>query len=175
MKSTQETIAFGVSRTILGNLLIAKSGSGICAVYLGDSVSALRDELRRDFPDARIKRDDAATRSDARVVSQTIENPRRKVSVKLDLRGTDFQRKVWRELCRIPSGRTITYSELAKRVGSPRAVRAAGSACGANLISLLVPCHRVVRSGGAISGYRWGAERKRKLLAIERAAVTELR
>lgn len=159
-----------VERCFLGLLLIARNERGVCALFLGDHADCLRSELRERFPEAR---EEPATpafeRLAARVVAG-IEKGELPSDVPLDLHGTAFQKRVWRALCDIPPGDTLTYSALAARLGAPGSARAVGTACGKNAVAALVPCHRVVREGGGLGGYRWGLERKRALLSREQAA-----
>lgn len=160
-------VRFAVAETKLGAMLVAESDKGICAVALGDDPDALVRGLQDQFPKARlIGGDEGFERRVAEVVS-LIDHPEKGFDLPLDIRGTAFQQKVWAALRRIPAGQTLSYAELAARIGSPKAVRAVAGACAANTLALLVPCHRIVRTDGAISGYRWGAERKRIILQRE--------
>lgn len=160
-------VRFAVADTRLGAMLVAESDKGICSVALGDEPDALVRELQDRFPKARlIGGDEAFERRVAEVVG-LVDHPEKGVDLPLDIRGTAFQQKVWAALRRIPSGQTLSYAELAERIGDPKAVRAVAGACAANTLALLVPCHRIVRTDGALSGYRWGAERKRVLLQRE--------
>jgi AraC family transcriptional regulator of adaptative response/methylated-DNA-[protein]-cysteine methyltransferase len=159
-------IRWATGRTPVGAVLVAATERGLCAVRLGASASALEAGLRSDFPQARLVADDkglrpflAAARSRVGQVAE-LELP-------TDLEGTEFQGRVWEELRRIPAGETRTYSEIARAIGRPRAFRAVARACATNPVALFVPCHRVVGSDGALTGYRWGVERKRKLLSLE--------
>jgi AraC family transcriptional regulator of adaptative response/methylated-DNA-[protein]-cysteine methyltransferase len=153
----------------LGQALIAATARGICAVTLGDDGAALTADLRARFPRARVLPPDRALEALAEAVVALIDGAGVSAELPLDLVGTAFQQKVWRALRDIPPGSTTSYAELARRIGSPRAVRAVGTACGANPIAVAVPCHRVVRGDGALGGYRWGLARKKALLARERA------
>jgi AraC family transcriptional regulator, regulatory protein of adaptative response / methylated-DNA-[protein]-cysteine methyltransferase len=160
-------VRFAVAATSLGAMLVAESDKGICSVALGDEPDTLVRELQDRFPKAQlIGGDEAFERRVAEVVG-LIDHPEKGVDLPLDIRGTAFQQKVWAALRRIPAGQTLSYAELAQRIGDPKAVRAVAGACAANTLALLVPCHRIVRTDGAISGYRWGAERKRVLLQRE--------
>jgi len=169
-----ETIAWACRSTGLGLLLMAATARGVCAVDFGDDESALADRLRAEFPRARIAPSAAAgsPQLDAWIdalrahLSEGAPHP----AIPVDLRGTAFQMKVWRFLLGVPVGSVVSYREVAAGIGAPRAVRAAASACGANRVAVLVPCHRVLRGDGAIGGYRWGVERKRALLDAERRA-----
>ncbi len=153
----------------LGLVLLAASDAGIAWFGLGDSEPALQRELRSDFPDARLSRDDAALRASGEKNVAFLNGKAPCPALALDLRGTPFQRRVWDELRAIPAGTTRSYGEIAARIGKPRAARAVGAAVGANPVSLLVPCHRALRTGGALGGYRWGLGRKRRLLELEKA------
>jgi AraC family transcriptional regulator of adaptative response/methylated-DNA-[protein]-cysteine methyltransferase len=167
-------LRFALGSCSLGAVLVAASARGICAVLLGDSGAALGRELAQRFPAADRQADPALAGVLAEVVA-TIEDPRRSIAsgLPLDIRGTAFQQRVWQELRRIASGRTLSYGELAARIGAPRAVRAVARACAANALAVLIPCHRVVAQGGGLSGYRWGVARKRALLEREARARTD--
>jgi AraC family transcriptional regulator of adaptative response/methylated-DNA-[protein]-cysteine methyltransferase len=162
-------IRFAIAQCALGALLVAASTQGVCAIALGDDADALARDLQDRFPQARLSGDDADF---ARVVAQVVgfvEAPRIGLALPLDLRGTAFQQRVWAALRAIPPGQTLSYTELAQRIGAPAAVRAVASACAANTLAVAVPCHRVVRTDGSLSGYRWGVARKRALLDRERS------
>jgi AraC family transcriptional regulator of adaptative response/methylated-DNA-[protein]-cysteine methyltransferase len=160
-------IRFCVAQSKLGAILVAESDRGICAISLGDDAGALVHDLQDRFPKARLAGDDKAF--DARVaqVIALVEQPKQGLDLPLDIRGTAFQQRVWQALRAIPAGETTSYADLAQRIGSPRAVRAVAGACAANTLAVAVPCHRIVRTDGALSGYRWGVERKRALLEAE--------
>ncbi len=166
-----ETIRFTIVETALGWALVAATERGICMTALGDERAALEAELRRRFPAALIWPADAALTGWAERIVQFITRPGAQPDLPLDIRGTAFQALVWRALQKIPPGRTATYGEIAAALGRPSAVRAVAQACAGNKLALLVPCHRVVRGDGELAGYRWGVERKRALLARERAAA----
>jgi AraC family transcriptional regulator of adaptative response/methylated-DNA-[protein]-cysteine methyltransferase len=158
---------FTVGASSLGLVLVAHSARGVSAVLLGDDRDELRRDLQRRFPNVTLV--DSEGELDmlgARVVA-AIDTPARHVDVPLDLSGTPFQRAVWQALREIPLGSTATYSEIADRIGMPKSARAVAQACAANHLAVLVPCHRVVRRDGSLSGYRWGVARKRTLLAQE--------
>ena len=164
-------IAFAIAQTSLGALLVARSVRGVCAISLGDDPDALLRELQDRFPRAELVGGDAGFE---RVVAQVVglvEQPGVGHDLPLDVRGTAFQQRVWQALRRIPPGQTASYADIAARIGSPKAVRAVAQACAANTLAIAIPCHRVVRSDGALSGYRWGVARKRALL--EREATNE--
>lgn len=163
-----ETIRFAVGATTLGALLVAATPRGLCAVDLGDDPAALVDALQDRFDRAELIGDDPDfDRWVAHLVAH-VEDPRHHpLDLPLDLRGTAFQRRVWTALRALPCGETITYATLARAIGAPTAARAVARACATNPIALAIPCHRVVRRDGAPSGYRWGIDRKRALLARE--------
>lgn len=165
------TIRFAIAECSLGSILIASSEKGVCAILMGDDPEALARDLQDQFPKANlIGGDDRYEKLVAKVVG-FIEAPRIGLDLPLDIRGTAFQQRVWKELQRIPAGKTVCYSEVANRIGSPNSARAVAQACGANALAVAIPCHRVVRNNGDISGYRWGVDRKRALLARERMTV----
>lgn len=151
----------------LGRLLVAATGKGICAVSLGDSDDALVASVAGEYPEARIDRDDDALRERVRLVLDLLSGKRPDTELPVDIQATAFQWQVYRALLAIPSGDTRTYEEVAKAIGRPKAVRAVGHACATNPVAVVIPCHRVVRKDGALGGYRWGLERKERLLALE--------
>lgn len=151
----------------LGRFLVAESERGICAVLPGDNDSSLYDQLASLFPNARLHPGDEVFRLRVAQVFSHLNDHRQPFSLPLDLRGTAFQLQVWQALRQIPAGETRSYRQVAQSMGRPRAVRAVASACAANKLALVIPCHRVVREGGALSGYRWGTARKALLLARE--------
>ena len=161
------SIRFAVGECSLGSILVAQSARGVCAILLGDDPEALVRELQDRFPRAELLGGDAAFE---RVVAQVVgfvEAPRLGFGLPLDVQGTAFQQRVWEALRAIPPGETLSYTELARRVGRPAAVRAVAAACAANRIAVAIPCHRVVRSDGGLAGYRWGIDRKRALIERE--------
>jgi AraC family transcriptional regulator of adaptative response/methylated-DNA-[protein]-cysteine methyltransferase len=168
-----EVIAYACRDTALGALLMAATDRGVCFAQFGGTPESLVEQLRAEFPKATVRESDAAHSPglDAWISALEIHiagnAPR--PDVPLDLRGTAFQIRVWRFLLQVPEGNVVSYSEVAGGVGAPTAVRAAASACAANRVAVLVPCHRVLRSDGGLGGYRWGAERKRVLIDIERS------
>jgi AraC family transcriptional regulator, regulatory protein of adaptative response / methylated-DNA-[protein]-cysteine methyltransferase len=162
-------IRFAVGECSLGSILVAKSERGICAILLGDEPEELVRDLQDRFPRASLLGgDDAFERIVARVVG-FVDAPALGLDLPLDVRGTAFQQRVWQALQEIPPGSTASYSEIAARLGAPRSGRAVAQACAANALAVAIPCHRVVRRDGALSGYRWGIERKRTLLKKEGA------
>jgi AraC family transcriptional regulator of adaptative response/methylated-DNA-[protein]-cysteine methyltransferase len=162
-----ETIRFAVAACSLGALLVAATGKGICSILLGDDPDALVRDLQDRFPQAELIGAEAAFESTVAQVVAFVEAPRIGLELPLDLRGTVFQQRVWQALRAIPPGRTVGYAELAAQLGMPQGARAVAGACAANPVAVAVPCHRVVRNDGSISGYRWGVERKKTLLNRE--------
>ena len=160
-------IRFAVGECTLGSILVAASDRGICAILMDDDPDALVRDLQDRFPRASLLGADAAFERMVAQVIGFVEAPQLGLDLPLDVRGTAFQRRVWQALTQIPAGTKASYSELAKRIGAPRAVRAVAHACAANPLAVAIPCHRVVRSDGSTSGYRWGVERKRALLERE--------
>jgi len=160
-------IRFAIGQCALGAILIAQSERGICAIALGDDPDALARDLQDQFPRARLIGGDAGFEALVAKVVGFVEAPRVGLDLPLDVRGTAFQQRVWQALREIPAGETASYSEIAERIGSPKSVRAVAQACGANALAVAIPCHRVVRSDGSLSGYRWGVERKSALLRRE--------
>ena len=160
-------IRFTIVPSPLGPLLVAATARGICRIGVGDH---LEQEFRREFAAATIARDDGALARQARLIVRHLEGRAPHVDLPLDVRATAFQRRVWRELLAIPRGATRSYTEVARAIGRPSATRAVARACATNPVALVVPCHRVVRADGGLGGYRWGEERKRRLLAAEEEA-----
>ena len=162
-----ETIRFAVGACSLGAILVAATEKGIAAIAFGDDPDALVRDLENRFRAAELVGGDADFEATVARVVGFVEAPAAGLDLPLDIRGTAFQERVWRALREIPAGRTLTYAEVAARIGSPKAVRAVGTACGANPIAVAIPCHRVVRMSGGVSGYRWGIARKQALLQRE--------
>jgi len=160
-------IRFALGECSLGSFLVAATPVGVCAIQFGDNPEAMLQALQDRFPRARLIGGDAAFEAMVARVVGLIERPGEGADLPLDMRGTAFQQKVWAALRRIPAGRTASYAEVAEAVGMPRAVRAVAQACAANEIAVAIPCHRVIRRDGSLSGYRWGVERKQALLARE--------
>ena len=161
-------IRFAVGECSLGSILVAATARGVCAILMGDDPDALARELQDRFARAALIGGDAGFERLVADVVGFIEAPRLGLDLPLDVRGTAFQQRVWQALQDIPAGKTISYTELANRIGRPKSVRAVAQACGANTLAVAIPCHRVVRNNGALAGYRWGVERKRALLERER-------
>jgi AraC family transcriptional regulator of adaptative response/methylated-DNA-[protein]-cysteine methyltransferase len=164
------TITYAITRCSLGVLLVAATSRGVCTIELGDSPDALRRRLGQRFAKATVVQDDRAVKPCVEAVTRYLDAPAQNIDLPLDVRGTAFQRRVWTALRRLRAGTTTTYTDLARRIGQPRAARAVARACASNTIALAIPCHRVIRGDGSLSGYRWGVERKRTLLDRERAA-----
>ncbi|ANZ07032.1 bifunctional DNA-binding transcriptional regulator/O6-methylguanine-DNA methyltransferase Ada [Raoultella ornithinolytica] len=160
-------IIYTVGDCAVGRCLVAESERGVCAVLPGEEDAALLDALSRLFPHARLLPGDAHFCQRVAEVFAHLDDPRKAVNLPLDLRGTAFQLRVWQALRQIPAGETRSYRQVAQSIGQPRAVRAVAGACAANKLAIVIPCHRVVREGGALSGYRWGTARKAQLLARE--------
>ena len=169
-----ETIRYAVAPCRLGYVLAAATARGICAILLGDEPRALVAELEQHFPHAVLHAPGRDFDALLRQVIDLVEAPAQSVAtLPLDIRGTAFQQRVWNALRCVPPGTTISYAELARRIGSPKAIRAVGSACAANVLAVAVPCHRAVRADGGLSGYRWGIERKRAMIANEARTRTD--
>lgn len=166
-------IEFACGRSWLGLTLVAATQRGICAIMFGESEDALESELRRIFHSAHITKAGKGCSARFRQVLAAIEQPELARHLPLDISGTAFQQRIWAALRTIPAGTTASYKEIAERIGEPKAARAVARACASNKLAVAIPCHRVVRSDGGLSGYRWGKERKRKLLAREAASHKE--
>ena len=162
-------IRFAVGQCSLGAILVASTDKGVCAILLGDEPDKLVRALQDQFPHAELIGADEEFESTVAIVVGFIDSPGKALGLPLDVRGTAFQRQVWEALGKIPPGNTVSYSAIAQAIGSPMAVRAVAQACASNALAVAIPCHRVVRSDGGLSGYRWGVERKRVLLDREAA------
>ncbi len=160
-------IRFAIGACSLGAILVAQSARGVCAILLGHDPDALARDLQDRFPRARLIGGDAAFETLVATVVGFVEAPGLGLDLPLDLRGTAFQQRVWQALRAVPAGATVSYAEIARRIGAPKSTRAVAQACAANTIAVAIPCHRVVRTDGALSGYRWGVARKRALLKCE--------
>lgn len=160
-------IRFAVGQCALGSVLVAQSARGVCAILLGDDPDALVRDLQDRFPRATLLGGEAAFEQTVARVIAFVEAPARGLDLPLDVRGTAFQQRVWAALRQIPAGSTASYAEIASRIGAPNGSRAVAQACGANPLAVAIPCHRVVRTDGSLSGYRWGVQRKQDLLARE--------
>ena len=160
-------IRFAIGQCSLGAILVAQSARGVCAILIGDDPEVLVRDLQDRFPKAHLIGGDADFEQLVARVVGFVEAPAIGLDLPLDLRGTAFQQRVWQALREIPAGRTASYTDIAQRIGAPASVRAVAQACGANPLAVAIPCHRVVRLDGGLSGYRWGIERKRELLSRE--------
>ena len=165
-------IEFAIGESSLGAILIARSQRGVCAISLGDDADLLLRELQDRFPRAELVGGDTGFERLVAQVVGMIEQPNLGIDLPLDVRGTAFQQRVWQALGQIPPGQTASYAQVAQRIGSPTSVRAVAQACASNTLAVAIPCHRVVRSDGALSGYRWGVERKRELLLRENESLS---
>lgn len=163
------TIHFALGQCSLGAILVAQSDKGVCAILLGDDPEALLHELQDQFPKAQLIGGDSGYEQLVAEVVGFVEAPALGLALPLDVQGTAFQERVWQALREVPAGSRVSYSDIAERIGAPKAVRAVAMACAANHIAVAIPCHRVVRRDGDISGYRWGVERKQQLLKRETA------
>ncbi len=168
------TIRFAVGECSLGSILVAEGDRGVCAIFFGDDPERLVRDLEDRFPRARLVGGDAEFERLVAKVVGFVEAPALGLDLPLDVRGTAFQQRVWRALREIPVGATATYSDIAVRIGAPKAARAVAGACAANALAVAIPCHRVVHRDGGLAGYRWGVERKHALLARESAARTRV-
>jgi AraC family transcriptional regulator, regulatory protein of adaptative response / methylated-DNA-[protein]-cysteine methyltransferase len=162
-------IRFAVEQSFLGWVLVAATERGICAIDFGDSSDQLIEVLRSRFPNAQLQEPDPTFAEWVTQVIRFIETPHQGLTLPLDIQGTAFQQRVWKALQEVLPGTTVSYADVAERIGNPKAVRAVARACASNTLAVAVPCHRVVRSDGELSGYRWGVDRKRMLL--EREAI----
>lgn len=160
-------VRFAVGQSALGAILVAQTQFGICAILLGDDPDQLVRDLQDQFPKAQLIGGDEAFEQLVAQVVGFVEAPSLGLNLPLDVQGTAFQERVWQALREIPPGATVSYAQVAARIGQPKAVRAVAQACGANHIAVAIPCHRVVRNTGELSGYRWGVDRKRELLRRE--------
>lgn len=160
-------IRFAVGECSLGSILVASSERGVCAIFLGDDPDKLVHELQDQFQHSSLIGGDKQFEKLVAKVVGFIEAPSIGLDLPLDIRGTAFQQRVWNALMKIPAGSTVSYTDIAERIGSPKSFRAVAQACAANKIAVAIPCHRVVRTDGSLSGYRWGVERKRTLLKRE--------
>ena len=170
-------IRYAIVDSALGRLLVAGTRRGICFAAMGEADRTIVAELRGDYPRAMIRVANSNRREDSRIgqwadaLADYIAGNSKMPTPPMDIRGTPFQFAVWDQLRAIPAGETRSYSEIARRIGRPRAIRAVGTANGANPVSIIIPCHRAIRMSGHLGGYRWGLERKRKLLEIERRGM----
>ena len=171
LKAYAEEIKFATGESELGTILVARSAAGVCAILIGDGAEVLKRDLAVEFTVAKLVRDERKLRTDLDKILTFIKTPAKGLDLSLDIRGTPFQRRVWSALLGVRVGCKITYAALASRIGKPRAIRAVANACAANTIALAIPCHRVVKSDGALGGYRWGTDRKRSVVEKEAEAL----
>ncbi|MEX0272354.1 methylated-DNA--[protein]-cysteine S-methyltransferase [Leptolyngbyaceae cyanobacterium UHCC 1019] len=164
---TNIEIRFAIALSVLGWVIVEATEQGICAIEFGDTPEILTTQLQTRFPLAQPQESDPMFSNWVAQVLRLIETPARGLDVPLDIQGTAFQRLVWTALQTIPSGTTVSYGAIAQQIDQPTAIRAVATACAANTLAVAIPCHRVVRSNGGLSGYRWGIERKRALLERE--------
>ncbi len=162
-----QQLRYAVGSCSLGLLLTADSERGLCAIFLGDDAENLVTALAQRFPRAQLQPETGELQHVMTLVSALTERPAQTLNLALDIHGTTFQQRVWQVLREIPAGTTLSYTQVAQRLGAPAAARAVAQACAANPLAIVIPCHRVVRSDGTLSGYRWGVERKRQLLLRE--------
>jgi AraC family transcriptional regulator of adaptative response/methylated-DNA-[protein]-cysteine methyltransferase len=170
-KPDQRLIRYTIVRSSLGLVLIGESNAGICNITFGASRKALIDELKQEHPSAKIVAADEMMQAKAASVLRRIDNGDEDTALTLDCNGTAFQEQVWDALANVPPGETRTYSQIGSAIGQPSATRAVALACAANRLAVVIPCHRVIRQDGSLSGYRWGPERKRALLSREGASL----
>src|SRR6185295_18953927 len=163
-------ISYTIAASPMGQLLVAVTERGVCALRMADSDAELEKDLREEFPNAQLKRDESALRESVRKILNHLEKNEPRLDLPLDIQATAFQRQVWEQLRAIPYGQTVSYGDVAKALGKPGAVRPVGRACATNPVALIIPCHRVVREDKSLGGYRWGLERKKKLIESERDA-----
>ncbi|MDQ5843815.1 MAG: bifunctional DNA-binding transcriptional regulator/O6-methylguanine-DNA methyltransferase Ada [Acidobacteriota bacterium] len=162
------SINYAIVDSALGKLLVAATSTGVCSVKLGDSDEALKQDLLSEFPAADIHHDEVPLSSWVKAVVDYLDSKTPQINLPLDIRATAFQKQVWEQLRAIPYGETYSYGEVAKAIGQDKAVRAVARACATNPVALVIPCHRVIREDKSLGGYRWGLERKKKLLEVER-------
>ena len=162
------TITYGLAHCFLGWVIVAATDRGICAIEFGDDPDTLPDQVQTRFPNARLKKADVGFASLIKEVVDFIKAPEEQFQLPLDIQGTAFQQRVWNVLRQIKPGKTLSYSDVANRIGNPNAVRAVASACASNKLAVVIPCHRVISKDGKVSGYRWGTERKKMLLESEK-------
>jgi AraC family transcriptional regulator, regulatory protein of adaptative response / methylated-DNA-[protein]-cysteine methyltransferase len=169
-KATADSISYAIGVCDLGQVLLAPSAAGVCAILIGAGEHELEADLAHRFPKSKLSLNKADVQDHLAKVIRFVDRPSEGLDLALDLRGTTFQRQVWEALRMIPVGTTVTYTELARRIGAPNSARAVAGACASNSIALAIPCHRIVRRNGDLAGYRWGVERKRELIKREAMA-----
>ena len=164
-------ITYGLANCFLGWVIVAASERGICAIEFGDDPDILPDQIQTRFPKSQLKKADIGFESLIKEVVDFIKAPDDKFQLPLDIQGTAFQQRVWNVLRQIKPGKTLSYSDVANKIGNPKAVRAVASACASNKLAVVIPCHRVISKDGKVSGYRWGTDRKKKLLDSEKKSI----
>jgi AraC family transcriptional regulator of adaptative response/methylated-DNA-[protein]-cysteine methyltransferase len=169
IKDQSLNVRYGFGKSSLGRILVASSDKGIVSILIGDTNSQLVEDLRARFPKAHLLHDESEAAAFVRAVVDYVEDPSNGLGdLPLDIRGTEFQRRVWESLLDIPTGKTSTYTEIARKIGSPKAIRAVGNACSTNNLAFAVPCHRILHKDGSLSGgYHWGDDRQREMIKRE--------
>src|SRR5260370_2365723 len=167
-RQVEGPIRYAVGQTVHGMVLIGRSRQGICAIFLGENAQELYEQLVVAFPDVELTADQQSLLGELGQVVAFIDKGNAESVINLDIGGTSFQQEVWQALCAIPAGQTRSYREIAQHLGAPEAVPALAGACAANVLAIAIPCHRILRSDGTLSGYRWCVDRKRALLVDER-------
>jgi AraC family transcriptional regulator of adaptative response/methylated-DNA-[protein]-cysteine methyltransferase len=160
-------VFYALGDSTLGQVLVARRPEGVCAILLGDDPFRLERDLAEIFPDAALERADERLAVDLAAAVDLADRPWLDFAPKLAIGGTEFQRRVWTAVRDVAPGATVSYSEIARRIGAPSALRAVAGACAANILAIAIPCHRILRNNGTLSGYRWGLDRKRRLLERE--------
>jgi AraC family transcriptional regulator of adaptative response/methylated-DNA-[protein]-cysteine methyltransferase len=166
--SSKAEIAYALAPSSLGTVLVARKPAGVCAILFGDCPDRLHRDLGDIFKNRKLARQDQEMAPELSAAVALAERPWTPFQPPLDIQGTEFQRVVWSAVSQVPAGTTVSYSEIARRIGAPASLRAVAGACAANVLAIAIPCHRILRSNGTLSGYRWGLERKRKLLEREK-------
>ena len=170
IQNSGEEIRFAFDKFSLGTVLVAATDKGIAAILLGDSRDELRRELAYAFPKARLVVDETRLADKTAKIAAFLDDPNQGLDLPLDIRGSAQEQAVWQALRNVPPGQTITYGQIAKSLALPATAQDVGAACAANVLAVAIPCHRVVKADGSISGYRWGVQRKRKLINLEAVA-----
>lgn len=169
-----QCIQYALGYSALGHILVASNMVGVCAILMGDEPNTLVSDLQTRFPRLSLLPGKDLVKTYLDVILAYIESPSAKIDLPFVLQGTDFQQRVWQALCQIPKGKTVSYTDIAVQLGVPKSARAVAQACAANPVALLVPCHRVIGRDGAVSGYRWGIERKKMLLQREQESAQQV-
>ncbi len=169
-EALKEDIRFGFEESSLGTVLVAVSGKGVCAILMGEKRDELRRELADAFPHARLASEETELEQMIAQVVAFLDAPHERLDLALDIRGSALEQAVWRALRCVPAGQTVTYGQIAKALPLPATAQQVGAACAVNVLAVAIPCHRVVKADGSISGYRWGVQRKRRLINREGVA-----